>query len=143
TPASVAETIPLCDDVRTFRVRPASGVCQVYLPGQHVVLQARIDNRWIQRAYTLSSAPGPRDAYEITMKREPQGVFSRWFFDRLRPDALLRVSEPAGHYVLADDEPRDVVCLVGGIGVTPALAMARALAERPRPIALHIDYSVS
>lgn len=143
TAANVAETVDLADDVRTFRIRPASGVCGAYRPGQHVVLQARIDNRWIQRAYTLSSAPGARDTYEITMKREPQGVFSRWFFDRLRPDALLRVSEPAGHYYLADDETRDVVCLVGGIGMTPALSMARALAEQPRRLRLHVDYSIS
>jgi nitric-oxide synthase len=143
TAARVVETVPLTGDVRAFRVRPAAGGCQVYLPGQHVVLQARIDNRWIQRAYTLSAAPDAGDAYEITVKREPQGVFSRWLFDRLRPDALLRVSEPAGHYHLAEDETRDVVCLVGGIGLTPALAMARTLAATPRAVRLHIDYSVS
>src|SRR5262249_6728566 len=34
-----------------------------------------------------------------------------------------------------------VVCLVGGIGVTPALAMCRALARSPRPFRLHVDYS--
>src|SRR5439155_17032277 len=82
-------------------------------------------------------------AYEITVKREPQGVFSRWLFGRLRPDALLRVSEPSGHYHLAPDETRDVVCLVGGIGVTPALAIARTLATEPRAQRLHVDYSVS
>jgi ferredoxin-NADP reductase len=37
----------------------------------------------------------------------------------------------------------DVVCLVGGIGVTPALAMARALAKSSSSIRLHVDYSVS
>ena len=143
TPGRVVESVPLADDVRTFRVRPAAGGCRPYRAGQHVVLQARIDNRWIQRAYTLSAAPGTGDVYEVTVKREPPGVFSRWLFDRLRPDVLLRVSEPAGHYHLADDETRDVVCLVGGIGVTPALAMARALAARPRAHRLHVDYSVS
>ena len=143
TAARVVGTVPLTDDVRTFRVRPAAGGCQGYRPGQHVVLQARIDNRWIQRAYTLSAAPGAGDAYEITVKREPQGVFSRWLFDRRRPDALLRVSEPGGHYHLAADETRDVVCLVGGIGVTPALAIARTLAAHPRDFRLHVDYSSS
>ncbi|HEU5196883.1 MAG TPA: nitric oxide synthase oxygenase [Methylomirabilota bacterium] len=143
TAARVVEAVPLTGDVRTFRVRPAAGGCREYLPGQHVMLQARIDNRWIQRAYTLSAAPGGSDAYEITVKREPQGVFSRWLFDRLRPDALLRVSEPAGHYYLAPEETRDVVCLVSGIGVTPALAIARTFAARPPQQRLHVDYSVS
>jgi nitric-oxide synthase len=140
--ARVAATVPVTDDVRAFRIRPESGACAGYRAGQHVVVQARVDQRWVQRAYTLSAAPGG-DHYEITVKREPQGVFSRWLFDRMRPDTLLRVSEPAGHYYLADDETRDVVCLVSGIGVTPALAMARTLAARPRPLRLHVDYSVS
>jgi nitric-oxide synthase len=143
TPACVCETISLSEDVRAFRIRPTEGKCPSWLPGQHLVLQARIDNRWVQRSYTLSSPSGIDDAYEITVKREPQGVFSRWLFDRLTPQAFLRISQPDGHYFLPADQQSDVVCIVAGIGVTPALAMARALVDNPRPFRLHVDYSVS
>jgi nitric-oxide synthase, bacterial len=142
TAARVVEIIPRAEDVRSFRLRPVSGPCRSWRPGQHLVLQARIDNRWVQRAYTLSCAPGG-GVYEITVKKEPQGVFSRWLFDRLPPDTMLRVSEPGGEYCLPDDQGSDVVCLVGGIGVTPALAMARTLAVQPRPFRLHVHYSAS
>ena len=140
--AHVIESVPLSDDVRSFRIRPVADQCRDWLPGQHLVLQARIDNRWVQRAYTLSCAPGG-NWYELTVKREPRGVFSRWLFDRMPPDAMLRVSEPAGEYHLPADQTADVVCLVGGIGVTPALSMARALSERPRPFRLHVHYCAS
>ena len=142
TAAHVIERVPLADDVRSFRIRPIAGECRAWLPGQHLVLQARIDNRWVQRAYTLSCAPGG-SWYEITVKREPQGVFSRWLFDRMPQDAMLRVSEPGGEYHLPADQAADVVCLVGGIGVTPALAMARTLSARPRPFRLHVHYCAS
>ena len=142
TAARVVETVPLAEDVRSFRLRPLSGPCNSWLPGQHLVLQARIDNRWVQRAYTLSCAPGS-GFYEITVKKEPQGVFSRWLFDRMPPDTLLRISEPGGEYCLPADQSSDVVCLVGGIGVTPALSMARTLAAQPRPFRLHVHYSAS
>lgn len=141
-PACVSRTVDEAPDIRTFSLKPANAPCQSYHPGQHVVIQARIDNRWIQRAYTISAAPGESDAYEITVKREPAGVFSRWLFDRLRPGVMLRVSEPAGHYYLPADQEGDVVCLVGGIGVTPALAMARHLVSRPSTFRMHLDYSV-
>lgn len=142
TAAHVVDIVPLAEDVRSFRLQPVSGPCQSWLPGQHLVLQARIDNRWVQRAYTLSCAPGS-GFYEITVKKEPQGVFSRWLFERLPPDAMLRISEPGGEYCLPADQASDVVCMVGGIGVTPALSMARALAAQPRPFRLHVHYSAS
>jgi nitric-oxide synthase len=142
TAARVIESVPLSGDVRSFRIHPIAGECRDWLPGQHLVLQARIDNRWVQRAYTLSCAPGG-NWYELTVKREPQGVFSRWLFDRMPPDAILRVSEPAGEYRLPADQTEDVVCLVGGIGVTPALSMARTLSARPRPFRLHVHYCAS
>src|SRR5260370_38334847 len=56
---------------------------------------------------------------------------------------MVRVSEPGGEVCLSDDQSSDVVCLVGGIGVTPALAMARTLAAQPRPFRLHVHYSAS
>jgi len=142
TAAHVVEMVPLTEDVRSFRLRPVSGPCLAWLPGQHLVLQARIDNRWVQRAYTLSCAPGS-GYYEITVKKEPQGVFSRWLFDRMPPDAMLRISEPGGEYCLPADQSSDVVCLVGGIGVTPALSMARTLAAQPKTFRLHVHYSAS
>lgn len=142
TPARVCESKPLAADVRAFRIAPTDGAPRPWLAGQHLVVQARIDNHWVQRAYTLSNAPGAGEAYEITVKREPQGVFSRWLFDRHTPEALLRISEPGGHFHLPEDQQSDVVCIVGGIGVTPALAMARALVAQPRPFRLHLDYSV-
>ncbi len=140
-PAKVIETAPVSATVRSFRIQPVTGTCKSYRAGQHILLQAQIDNRWIQRSYTLSSAPGAGH-YEITVKREPNGVFSQWLFDRCLPNAVLRVSEPAGNYFLPDDQENDIVCLVSGIGVTPALAITRTLAQSPREFRLHVDYSM-
>lgn len=142
TPARCECVIPLTEDVRAFRIRPLRGGCAPWLPGQHLVVQAWIDGNWVQRPYTISSAPGA-DAYEITVKREPEGLFSRWLFDRLRGDSVLRVSTPAGTFSLPPEQSRDVVCFVGGIGITPALAFARAAAATPGTFRLFVDYSVS
>jgi ferredoxin-NADP reductase len=140
TPARCDYVIPVTEDVRTFSIRPLRSKCLPWLPGQHIVLQTRIDGRWVIRPYTIS---GGQDAYEITVKREPNGAISQWLFDRLRIDSDLRVSAPAGAFHLTEDHHRDVVCLVGGIGITPVLAVARSLVAAPRDFRLFIDYSVS
>lgn len=143
TPVRCTSITPLGERVRAFRLQPLEGAAAPYHPGQHLVVQARIGEHWVQRAYTISSAPGAAEGYEITVQREPDGVFSCWLFQRSPGDALLRISPPGGTYHLPADGPVDAVCLVGGIGITPALSMARALAHAPSRGRLHVEHSVS
>lgn len=143
TPARCTSITRLGERVRAFRLQPLDRAVAPFHPGQHLVVQGRIGENWVQRAYTISSAPGSGDAYEITVQREPDGVFSNWLFDRCQGETLLRISPPGGGYHLPADGPIDAVCLVGGIGITPALSMARALAQMPGRGRLHIEHSVS
>ena len=143
-PARCTSIVALGERVRAFRLQPLDRSVAAFHPGQHLVVQGRIGEHWVQRTYTISSAPGDGgDGYEVTVQRESAGVFSRWLFERSPGDALLRISPPGGSYHLSADGPVDAVCLVGGIGVTPALSMARALALAPDRGRLHVDYSVS
>jgi ferredoxin-NADP reductase/CRP-like cAMP-binding protein len=144
TPARCVSIVAHSERVRAIRLQPLDRGVAPFLPGQHLVVQARIGEHWVQRAYTISSAPGDGgDGYEITVQREPDGVFSRWLFERGVGDALLRISRPGGSYHLPPDGPVDAVCLAGGIGITPALSMARVLALAPGRGRLHVDLSVS
>ena len=143
TPARCTSITVLGERVRAFRLQPLDRAVAPFHPGQHLVVQGRIGEHWVQRAYTISSAPGTGDGYEITVQRETDGVFSRWLFERSPGDTLLRISPPGGSYHLPAEGPVDAVCLVGGIGITPALSMARALAHAPGRGRLHIEHSVS
>ena len=143
TPVRCTSITSLGDRVRAFRLQPVDGAVATYHPGQHLVVQGRIGEHWVQRAYTISSAPATADSYEITVQREPGGVFSCWMFERSPGDTLLRISPPGGTYHLPAEGPVDAVCLVGGIGITPALSMARALAHAPHRGRLHVEHSVS
>lgn len=142
-PARCTSITVLGERVRAFRLQPLDRAVAPYQPGQHLVVQGRIGEHWVQRAYTISSAPGSDDAYEITVQHEPEGVFSCWLFERSPADTLLRISPPGGNYHLPAEGPVDAVCLVGGIGITPALSMARALAQTPGRGRLHIEHSVT
>ena len=141
TLVACTEVIPWTPEIRSFRFRPLAGELKPARPGQHIVLQARIDDRWVQRPYTLSSSATETGYYEITVKRESRGVFSGWLFDQMRPDALVRISSPQGTYCLEDNDRRPAACFVAGIGVTPAVAMVRSLSAGASRRRIHVDYS--
>jgi nitric-oxide synthase, bacterial len=143
TPARVVDVLSLNRHVRSFRIRTIETAIAPYRPGQYIMVQAKVDGRWIQRAYTLSAPFSDAGEYEITVKKEPEGVFSPWLFHRADIHYPIRISKPMGHFVVPEDNENDVVFLVGGIGVTPALCFARSYDGENRPYKLHVDYSVS
>ena len=139
--AAVLDLCKLGDGFVRLTITPAQSDPAESLPGQHIVVQARIHERWATRAYTLTSPGGAGRPYEITVKREEMGLFSRWLADRAHAESLLRVSKPAGSFCLAPDESGPVYMFAGGIGVTPGVALARTLASDGTGRALHIDWS--
>ncbi|WP_170229237.1 nitric oxide synthase oxygenase [Polyangium fumosum] len=139
TSAEIVSATDVCPGVRAFRLVPRDGEVLPAEPGQHVVIQAEIDGRFIERPYTLS-APTSSGQYEITVKRLPGGVFSTWLFERRPEDALIRISAPGGHFTMPPND-RPVVYLVAGIGVTPAIAACRAIREKGSARRVHVDYS--
>ena len=122
-----------------FHFRPVYEQVFASKPGQHILIQGRVNGSWVTRAYTLSSPADQTEQYEITVKREQLGLFSGWLCDRADKDALLRISQPRGEFFLEDETP--VVFFAGGIGITPAIAMMRTLANRGDTRKFHLDFS--
>jgi nitric-oxide synthase, bacterial len=120
---------------------PAGGAESPSRPGQHIVVQGQIDQRWVTRAYTLSAPVRAGGEYEITVKREELGLFSRWLCDRAATEGTVRVSRPNGDFVLPGPSVDRVVFLAGGIGVTPAVAMLKSLDGRADSPRFLLDWS--
>jgi nitric-oxide synthase len=141
TPVRVGEVVEHTPDIRSFRLMPWNGeFAAPALPGQHIVVEGLIDGKWIRRSYTLTSHPSERRFREITVKREQQGIFSSWLF-QADDKQLMRVSDPGGE-VVAGEDGESIVCLVGGIGVTPGLVMCRTFNKDGAGRRVHVDYSV-
>ncbi|MEY3176256.1 MAG: nitric-oxide synthase, bacterial [Planctomycetota bacterium] len=103
--------------------------------GQFIRVEALIDGTWVGRPYTLMGWNA--NEYELGVKLEQNGFFSNWL--NTAPDGtLLRVFPPAGDVCPATSDPRPLVYLVAGIGVTPAIAGLRELAASR---VVHVLYS--
>jgi hypothetical protein len=83
-----------------------------------------------QDALVFAGGPSPMaSAYRIAVKRLDDGKGGSLAMWQLAQGDRLRVSEPQNHFALAWDAPAYLLA-AGGIGVTPLVGMARALAAR-------------
>ncbi len=128
------QTEYLCEGSIRARLQPVSSeTLPIARPGQHVTVEGFIDQRWIGRPYTLTHF-GP-DYYELGVKLEEGGLFSNWMRNA-PPGILVRLGEPSGDVCPASDDPRPLVYIVAGIGVTTAIAAVRGLAGK-RDLRIH------
>ena len=124
--------------IKSFVLRPADGgPVMPHKPGQYLTFSVSLPGHpELKRNYSISAAPDGV-SYRITVKREPHGLVSGWLHDEAGPGTLLRVSAPAGEFVLSDHVERPVVLLSGGVGLTPMIAMLEALVERGADVPVH------
>jgi vanillate O-demethylase ferredoxin subunit len=96
----------------------------VHLPGNLV------------RQYSLCNAPGETHRYLIAVLRDTDSRGgSRAIHDQVHAGSILKISAPKNHFPLA--EAQRTLLLAGGIGVTPILAMAEALAGKGAAFEMH------
>lgn len=114
-------------------------------PGAYFILQAQIEGKWVGRPYAITDDGASSGLREITIKRKQSGFFSNWIFNHL--DSLdelpLRISSCMGGSNFDITTSKSIVCLIGGVGITPVLALCRTLAKSKYPVEICIDYSAS
>ena len=128
------------ETVNTFRLSHPDGapIPFTYLPGQFLTVKVAPSGKPVQRSYTIASSPTQRDYVEITVKRESQGIASRFLHDQLNPGDTIAVSAPAGRFTFTGQEADDVVLIAGGVGITPMMSIARYLTDRTWGGSVHL-----
>jgi len=138
----VVEVRPESDTITSFHLRRADGAGLAdFEPGQFLPVRVAVDGRAqpCVRTYTLSDAPGI-GRYRLSVKREAAGGVSDFLHAHARPGFRLQAMPPRGRFVLDAQSPRPVLLLSAGVGITPMIAMANALAAaagdggRTRPV---------
>lgn len=126
------------DGIASFTMSPSDGgSLPEHLPGQYITIAFDLpDTPTPPRNYSISDVPGT-GTYRITVKREkgadptdPAGVISNHLHDAVSEGSTVRLGPPFGVFTLdpAEDITSPVVFIAGGIGITPLLPMAKALA---------------
>ncbi|MED1470930.1 NO-inducible flavohemoprotein [Bacillus salipaludis] len=106
-----------------------------FIPGQYISIKLEIEGEKFThiRQYSLSDAPG-KEYYRISVKREagtanPDGRVSNYLHDEVKEGDVLKVSAPAGDFVLDTTKNTPIALLSGGVGITPMLSMLKTVVE--------------
>ena len=120
-------------------VEPAAGKIPFeFLPGQFLTFAIEPFGIPTKRSYTIASSPTRRDSIEITVKRETNGLVSRWLHDTATPGDLLEVVAPNGTFTFTGEEEQSIVLIGGGVGLTPLMSVTRYLTDTSWPGDIHL-----
>jgi ferredoxin-NADP reductase len=109
---------------RTVRLRMLVEERQQHMPGQHYLIRLRApDDYTAQRSYSVASDDDD-PLVEFLVERLPDGEVSEFLADVAEVGDVLEMRGPIGRWFIWDVRT-PALCLVGGTGVVPAVAMSR------------------
>ncbi len=131
----VARKYPAGAEIVALELEGRDGPLPTFQPGAHIDLH--LPNGLV-RQYSLTNGPGEQQRYVIGVKRDTgSSGGSSAVHDQLRVGDLVAISEPRNNFPLRRDA-RKTLFLAGGIGITPLLAMAKALKAQGLDFVFHV-----
>lgn len=119
-PCRVQSAERLCPDVMALALKLPGFEPFEYLAGQYVDILLRDGAR---RSFSIANPPHRGELLEIHVRRVPDGRFSDYVFEDMKPRALLRLEGPLGQFYLREDSERPILMMGGGTGYAPLRAM--------------------
>ncbi len=104
--------------------------------GQYLTLRKDFGGQELRRCYSICSAPNGGGLW-IGVREDRGGRFSGWLNRKARPGDCLDVMTPDGRFtLLSGHEPRNVLLVAAGSGITPVLSvLATLLSQEPESTA--------
>ncbi len=130
-------------DTKSFVLETIDGSELKYQSGQFLTFVFyHFNGEEVRRSYSLSSSYELGEPPTITIKRIPNGEFSRWFFDRAVPGDILISTGASGFFTLPAPEKgiAQFVFIAAGSGITPVYAMMKTLLHLHAPVPVLLIY---
>ncbi|WP_210604054.1 1,2-phenylacetyl-CoA epoxidase subunit PaaE [Brevibacterium oceani] len=100
-----------------------------FAAGQSLTLRRVIDGAEHRRTYSICAPAGadPR----IGVREVPEGLFSLWLVNEVRPGDVIEVQPPSGSFRADPDQGGRHLCIAAGSGITPMLSIASTVLSNP------------
>jgi len=132
---------PETADAATIVIRPGKDWAG-HIPGQYVRIGIDVDGVRQWRAYSLTHGPRADKLISITVKAVPHGLVSNHLVHDARPGTLVHLEQAAGEFVLPA-QPRKLLFVTAGSGITPVIGMLRNLYPSTDEGVLHLSRSAT
>lgn len=127
-------------EITSFYFKPVDGEKLAdFQPGQFLTIKLDIpeQDRPVIRTYSLSDYPDSQDYYRLSIKREgspkgldvPPGIASNFMHDNIQEGSVIPCKPPSGKFYLEVDNSIPAVLISNGVGITPMISMAKAVAR--------------
>lgn len=127
-------------EITSFYLKPKDGrSIPAFKPGQFLTIRLDIPDqpRPVIRTYSLSDYVDPVEHYRLSIKREPSpkgldvppGLSSNFMHDHIEEGSVIPAKPPSGKFVLDLSQSRPAVLISNGVGITPMISMAKAVAR--------------
>jgi toluene monooxygenase electron transfer component len=125
--ARLTKIVTLTHDMKQFSLETETPA--EFLAGQFALLRFPGLASW--RAYSMSNNRNDQHLWEFIIKRVPNGKGTGLLFETMQVGDTLTLDGPFGLAYLRTDVPRNIVCVGGGSGLSPMMAIVRAAARDP------------
>jgi ring-1,2-phenylacetyl-CoA epoxidase subunit PaaE len=139
----IRDSVQGTKDARTFVLETVDGSSISYKAGQFLTFIFDTPAGEQRRNYSLSSAPVLNEPLSITIKRIPNGVFSRAMVDKARQGDRLTTIGASGFFTLPDDmrSIRQLFLLAAGSGITPVFSLLKTALHLYPGLVITLIYS--
>jgi ring-1,2-phenylacetyl-CoA epoxidase subunit PaaE len=129
------EELTICDvrketsDCVSIAFAVPQGLESTYLhftQGQNITLRTAINGTEIRRSYSICSSPDEHEL-RIAVKQIPEGLFSTFANEQLKPGDKLEVLPPSGRFFtpLNSASRKNYLAFAAGSGITPILSIIK------------------
>ncbi|RNI30603.1 1,2-phenylacetyl-CoA epoxidase subunit PaaE [Rufibacter latericius] len=116
---SVTVTLDVPEDLKgTFR----------YTQGQYLTFRRHHNGEELRRSYSICSSPLENE-WKVAIKKVPEGRFSSFANEALKPGEELEVMPPMGKFYtpLHPDKQKSYLMVAAGSGITPILSIIKTV----------------
>ncbi len=132
-PSRIVSIEQLAQDIVSVVLKTPPASPMRFLPGQYI--DAIVEG--VRRSYSIANAPRSDGLLELIIKRYPGGTLSAYWFERAKPNDLIRIEGPFGTFFLREQAPTNILFLATGTGIAPVKALLEELATDKTRAAAH------
>lgn len=123
TECKIVKILDESDVVKRYFIRFPDSVNFQFKAGQFVMLDLPIESKVSNRSYSIASAPGNENTFELAIVLKPDGQGTPYLFENARSGSTVHVSRALGKFILPDPIDRDICFICTGTGVAPLRSM--------------------